>query len=178
MPQYDWNDFTKKSLISIIINWETLILPRENQKKWCRSWGKSKLANYMTENNVFIVATSLESNTYNLELGVSEWESHVARLKKAEETSDILYRGMKDIINRQGSLSQCPSNISIHVLENQINNPAHPNPTCCICLDELNSDNFILSSCGHNYCKDDFNKINQCSICRVDLCKAIESIFK
>jgi hypothetical protein len=43
------------------------------------------------------------------------------------------------------------------------------NITCPICLEIVQTDNVMFSSCGHLYCKEDFEKIKEsakCAVCR------------
>lgn len=37
---------------------------------------------------------------------------------------------------------------------------------CCICLDKPSLDDYSVSKCGHDYCKECIGKIETCSICR------------
>jgi len=40
---------------------------------------------------------------------------------------------------------------------------------CCICLDKPSLEDYTLSSCGHDYCKECIDKISNCSICRAKI---------
>lgn len=40
------------------------------------------------------------------------------------------------------------------------------NNECTICYENVERSNFVVSSCGHNYCTDCFSKIDKCAICR------------
>ena len=40
---------------------------------------------------------------------------------------------------------------------------------CIVCLEEIKSDEFVLSKCLHVYCMDCYSKLTSCAFCRRDL---------
>tara|TARA_Y100000748_G_scaffold234440_1_gene198390 strand:- start:157 stop:1824 length:1668 start_codon:yes stop_codon:yes gene_type:complete len=51
---YDWNEFSKKSLTSILTNWEIEVNSYHSKGDWRPTWKKSELIHYMNVNRVFI----------------------------------------------------------------------------------------------------------------------------
>ena len=155
--QYNWHDFTKKSLVTILKNWEYLVLPEnERGKGWRLSLSKAELANYMTQNNVFIATTCSMSNAYNLEMGMRGWTELSNRVHKYEA------------LGKLPILSRCEPHVVSQIFK--------PGLTCTICLDEVTLANFVVARCGHHYCDECFEQINECSMCKRKLYKGIETI--
>ena len=155
--QYNWHDFTKKSLVTILKNWEHLVLPaNERGKGWRLSWSKAELANYMTQNNVFIATTCSMSNAYNLEMGMREWTELSNRVHRYES------------LGKLPTISRCEPHVVSQIFK--------PGLTCTICLEEVTLANFVVSRCGHHYCDECFEQINECSMCKSKLYKGIETI--
>ena len=155
--QYNWHDFTKKSLVTILKNWEHLVLPEnERGKGWRLSLSKAELANYMTQNNVFIATTCSMSNAYNLEMGMREWT----------ELSNRVHR--YEALGKLPILSRCEPHVVSQIFK--------PGLTCTICLEEVTLANFVVARCGHHYCDECFDQINECSLCKRELYKGIETI--
>ena len=155
--QYNWHDFTKKSLLTILKNWEHLVLPaNERGRVWRQSWSKADLADYMEENNVFVTARCSMSNAYNLEMGMRKWNELSNKAQKYEA------------LGKLPILSRCEPHVVSQIFK--------PGLTCTICLDEVTLANFVVARCGHHYCDECFEKINECSLCKRKLYKGIETI--
>ena len=64
---YDWNDFSKKSLIAILTNWDNEMVNSYHPKgDWRPTWKKGDLIHYMNENRVFIPGSHALPNPGNL----------------------------------------------------------------------------------------------------------------
>ena len=155
--QYNWHDFTKKSLVTILKNWERLVLPaNERGRVWRQSWSKADLADYMEENNVFVTTRCSMSNAYNLEMGMRKWNELSNKAQKYEA------------LGKLPTLSRCEPHVVSQIFK--------PGLTCTICLDEVTLANFVVARCGHYYCDECFEQINECSLCKSKLYKGIETI--
>ena len=155
--QYNWHDFTKKSLVNILKQWEHLILPaNERGRVWRQSWSKADLADYMEENNVFVTARCSMSNAYNLEMGMRKWNELSNKAQKYEA------------LGKLPILSRCEPHVVSQIFKDGL--------TCTICLEEVTLANFVVARCGHHYCDECFEQINECSLCKKMLYKGIETI--
>ena len=215
---YNWEDFTKKSLVAIITNWECIFKDEELKKcrkgKWGDWYCKEALIRYMNLNKVYVPYVSptdeqavnddhyklarimlesrLKQTEHNAKYRIKESELRAqqivreaasrvrhaeglakkaeARCVRAKAEATTMYNMLKTVAE-SGRMLQCPPNIVDQVYRSD------NKPTCCICLEQLDRDDFVLSTCGHHYCKADYDKVTQCSVCRLDLCKNIASIF-
>ena len=165
---YNWKDFTKSSLISIIKKWEHLVLPpNERGRYWAPSWGKQKLVNWMNGRRIFM-AVAVESNGYNLELGMKTWGSLTKESQELRDSNAFLVKTL--LRQKELSFSRCGNNIAEMVYNSEL--------TCTICLDQISKEKYVLSKCGHHYCEDCFAMIDTCSVCRTDLCKDVKECLK
>ncbi len=166
--QYNWDHFTHKSLLIILRNWEILVLPEaERCKHWRLSWTKQKFVKYMNDNKVFM-PIAVKANQYNLELTMAKWQKVCGELDKLKESNDFLIKTLfrhKDL-----SLSKCEPYVVEQIFKSGL--------TCSICLDNLERNTIVVSRCGHHYCNECFDKIEECSLCKKDFLKDVEQCVK
>lgn len=161
---YQWEHFTHKSLLIIIKKWEKLILPQnERSKRWRYSWSKRELIEYMNKYNVFM-PIGMEANEYNLELSIDKWSTICEESQRLTQSNDFLTETL--FKHKELSLSKCEPYVVEQIFKEGL--------TCSICLDDLNRNTIVITRCGHHYCNECFNKIEECSLCKVNLLKDVE----
>jgi len=100
------------------------------------------------------------------------------RRAHAELQAEIAIRRVRELVERattpprattpQQVLGLAKRKIPTHIAEQvwELNEP-----DCMVCLDKIEKENYILSTCGHNYCKNCFNdsRVDKCGECRQSL---------
>ena len=96
------------------------------------------------------------TNAYNLEMGMRGWTELSNRVHKYEA------------LGKLPILSRCEPHVVSQIFKDGL--------TCTICLEEVTLANFVVARCGHHYCDECFEQINECSMCKRKLYKGIETI--
>lgn len=115
-----------------------------------------------------------EVNTLKKKVKILEKQRRVAwanYYRIEEDFYDLSTFSYSCISKLTKELSRCelPKHIVEEIIE--LNGKLKNALECPICFKQLNKDNVKFTVCGHQHCKDCYEKIDNCSICRKKIWK-------